>query len=113
MAEWERLASLALLPEAAFWCFISKRPFLYALVCTALLPRQVTVCDLGPGWTFLRWSLALAQISSYVGFGGQQKAKTQPRPRALEASALHPGPPGFVLGGGLEVWGSRLLLLRR
>lgn len=46
---------------------------LYALVCTALIPVQVTTCDVGTGWTFLRWSLALVRISSCAGFGASRR----------------------------------------
>lgn len=46
---------------------------LCAPLCTALIPRQALACDVGPSWTFLKWSLALVQISNCIGFGTSRK----------------------------------------
>lgn len=75
---------------------------LCAPLCTALIPRQAPTCDLGPGWTFLRRSLALVQISNCIGFEISRKQEPSDL-QDFEASELcfYSGPSNFVLGGGL------------
>lgn len=61
------------LDEAALVFYFYKP--LCAPLRSAQIPRQAPVCDPGPGWTFLRWSLALVQISGCVGFGTSRRQK--------------------------------------
>lgn len=84
----------------------------YAPLCTALILRQITICDLGPGWTFPETEFGFSSGFKLPALG-LAEGKTQPPHRAWEASRLcsHSGPSGFVLGSGLAspkpevIWG--------